>query len=59
MIRLALLAAATYAAWRMISHVVDENRTRALSPAPSPENRPPDGRVAQAISLAGDLERIL
>ncbi len=34
MIRLALLAAATYAACRMTKAIIDENRERLLLPAP-------------------------
>jgi hypothetical protein len=52
MIRLALLAAAVCAVCRMIPRIVDENRTRALLPAPSPDNRPPN-----PASLASSLER--
>jgi hypothetical protein len=42
MIRLALLAVTVCAAWRMIPRLVDENRTRALLPGPSSNNRPPN-----------------
>ena len=52
MVRLALLAAVAYAAWRMMPRVVDENQTLALLPPPSPGNRPPDQE-----SLADGLER--
>jgi hypothetical protein len=50
MIRLVLLAAATYATWRMTLHVVKENRHNALLPAPSPDNRPPVGWKDQQIA---------
>jgi hypothetical protein len=52
MIRLALLAAAAYAAWRVIPRVAEENRTCGLLPAPSPANRPPN-----PASFAAGLER--
>jgi hypothetical protein len=42
MIRLALLAVTVCAAWRMIPRLVDENRIRALLPAPSSDNHPPN-----------------
>jgi hypothetical protein len=51
MIRLALLAAATYAVWRIWPRVVDENRSRVLLPAPSPDNRPPVGLKDNQTSL--------
>lgn len=52
MIRLALLAAAAYAACRMTKAIIDENTERLLLPAPSLGNRPSkDG------SLARDLKR--
>jgi hypothetical protein len=51
MIRLALLAAATFAAWRVIPRIVEENRTPALLPAPSPENRPPVGLKGNQSSV--------
>jgi hypothetical protein len=52
MIRLALLAVATYAACRVTKAIVDENRERLLLPAPSASNRPPDN-----ASLASSLKR--
>lgn len=48
MIRLALLVAATYSAWRISKLVVEENRHRLLLPSPSPDNRAPsDSRAAR------------
>lgn len=51
MVRLALLAVATYAACRMTKAIV-ENRERHLLSAPSVGNRPPND-----VSLATDLNR--
>ncbi len=52
MIRLALLAVATYAACRMTKAIIDEKREHLLLPAPSMGNRPPND-----VSLASDLKR--
>jgi hypothetical protein len=50
MIRLALLVAVTYTAWRMSKLVVEENRHRLLLPSPSPDNRAASDSPAAHLS---------
>lgn len=52
MIRLALLAVATYAACRMTKAIIEENRERLLLPAPSVGNRSP-----KDVSVDSTLKR--
>jgi hypothetical protein len=51
-IRLFLVAAATYVTWRMIPRVVEENRSVALLPPPSPASPPNQRPIGVGLERA-------